>query len=193
MAMSSETDDHSTFAAQGAGLGGGKTEVEAVAGVVFDNEEAPGFAGHSEDSFQDCVDARRGENLAADGRGEHAIADETGMSRLVPTAAAGDDCHFLNGPSPPHNDFDGRIAVETRELSFSEHDGRVDRLGDDITAIIDEMFHNVVWIQVAQGKIALVPVAQPNLIYLLAELGISNAKTGCADTTSFVSFYAAGI
>ena len=66
-------DDHLDGEALGAGALGGEAEVEAVAGVVLDDEQAPGGAGGGADAGEDGGDRGGGEDLAGDGGGEEAL------------------------------------------------------------------------------------------------------------------------
>ena len=110
-------DDHRHLEPEGAGALGGEAEVETVAGVVLDDEEAPRRAGDGEDRREDGVDRGRGEDVAA-GRGrQHPRADEAGVGRLVPRPAAGDERDAAAVPVGAHDDADVRIAVEPGEAA----------------------------------------------------------------------------
>ena len=115
-------DDHADVEAEGAGALGGEAEVQPVAGVVLDDEEAPGRAGDGEDAGEDGVDRGRGEDVAADRRGQHARADEAGVRRLVAGAAAGDERDRRPVPVGAHHDADVRVAVEAREPAAGGRD-----------------------------------------------------------------------
>ncbi|MCW0466378.1 hypothetical protein NB705_003451 [Xanthomonas sacchari] len=75
--------------ALGTGALGGQAEVEPVAGVVLDHQQYAGRVGAGADRRQHRLHPGRGEQVAGDGAAEHARADEAGMRRLVPGAAAG--------------------------------------------------------------------------------------------------------
>ena len=77
----------------GPGHLGGQAEVEAVARVVLDDQQAARRAGDGADGGQDGVGTRGGEDVAGDGGREHAAADVAGVGRLVPAAAARDEGH----------------------------------------------------------------------------------------------------
>ena len=113
-------DDHRDLEAEGAGPLGGEAEVQPVAGVVLDDQQAPGRAGDGEDAGEHRVDRGRGEDVAADRGGQHAAADEAGMRRLVAGAAAGDQRHLGAVPVGADHDADVRIAVEPREPAAGE-------------------------------------------------------------------------
>ena len=110
-------DDHRDLEAEGAGAFGGEAEVQAVAGVVLDDEEAAGLAGDGEDARQHGVDGGRGEDVAADGGGQHALADETGVGGFVAGAAAGDEGDLGAVPVGADDDADVGVAVEAGELA----------------------------------------------------------------------------
>ena len=86
-------DHHLDRDALGPGHLGGQAEVEAVAGVVLDDQQAARRAGDGADGGQDGVGGGRGEDVAGDRGREHAAADVAGVGRLVPAAAAGDQGH----------------------------------------------------------------------------------------------------
>ena len=65
------------------------TEIDDVAGVVLDDQQASGIAGHGLDGGQHRIDARRGKQIAADGGGQHAFTDKARVGRFVTGTAAG--------------------------------------------------------------------------------------------------------
>ena len=131
-----------TVEAEGAGALGGEAEVQPVAGVVLDDEQAPGRAGDGEDAGEDGVDRGAGEDVAADRGGQHALADEAGVRRLVAGAAAGDQRDLRLVPVGADDDADVRIAVEAREPAAGGGEEAVDRLGDDVFPAVDELGHD---------------------------------------------------
>ena len=86
-------DDHLDRDALGPGHLGGQAEVQAVAGVVLDDQQAARRAGDGADGGQDGVGGWGGEDVAGDRGREHAAADVAGVGRLVAAAAAGDQGH----------------------------------------------------------------------------------------------------
>jgi len=62
----------------------GKAEVQPVAGVVLDDQQAARLAGHREDAREHRIHRGRGKDVAADGRRQHARPDKARMCRLVP-------------------------------------------------------------------------------------------------------------
>ena len=134
-------DDDADGEAEGAGALGGEAEVQPVAGVVLDDQQAAGGTGDGEDAGEDGVDRRAGEDVAADRRRQHALADEAGVGRLVAGAAAGDQRDLRLVPVGADDDADVRVAVEPREPAAGGGDEAVDRLGDDVFAAVDELGH----------------------------------------------------
>ena len=132
-------DDRLDGEALGAGALGGEAEVEPVAGVVLDDEQAAGRAGGGADAGEDGGDRRRGEDLAGDRGGEHAGADEAGVRGLVAGAAAGDDGDLGRVAVGAEHDLDLGGAVEADELAAGGGDQAVERLGDDGLAGVDEV------------------------------------------------------
>jgi hypothetical protein len=69
---------------------GGKTEIQAIAGIVLDHQHRAGQAGGSADAGQHGVDAGRSKDVAGDRRREQAGADIACMRRFVARTAARD-------------------------------------------------------------------------------------------------------
>ena len=136
-------DDHRDLEAEGARALGGEAEVQPVAGVVLDDEQAPGRAGDGEDAGEHRVDRGRGEDVAADRGGQHAGADEAGVRRLVAGAAAGDQRDAGAVPVGADDDADVRVAVEAGEAAAGERQKAVDGLGDDGFLGVEELGHLV--------------------------------------------------
>jgi hypothetical protein len=134
-------DHHGDPPAKGAGAFGGEAEVQPVAGVVLDDEQAPGLAGDGEDPCKHRIDGRRGEDVAADCDGQQAASDETRMARLVAGSAARDQRHAIALPVGADDDPNVWVAVEAREPAAGGADEPVDRLGDDALAAVDELRH----------------------------------------------------
>lgn len=76
-------DRHLDLEALGAGPLGREAEIQPVAGIVLDDEQAAGRAGGGADAGEHRLDAGRGEDLARDRGGQHAGPDEAGMARLM--------------------------------------------------------------------------------------------------------------
>ena len=70
--------DHLDLEPEGARALGGQAEVQPVAGVVLDDEQASGLAGDGQDAGQHRLDRGRGEHVAADRRRQHPPAHEAG-------------------------------------------------------------------------------------------------------------------
>ncbi|GMB80062.1 hypothetical protein NN6n1_08440 [Shinella zoogloeoides] len=120
---------------------GGEAEVQAVAGIVFDDQQAAGRSRHGKDAGQHRIDARRGKDIAADRGRQHAAPDEARMGRLVARAATGDDRHLRPVPIAAQHHADMRIAVEAGKRAAGKRECPVDGLGDDVFAPVDELRH----------------------------------------------------
>ena len=134
-------DHHADIEPEGAGALGREAEVQPVARVVLDDQQAAQRTGDCKDCCQDRIDARRGEDITTDGRRQHAMPDEAGMGRFMAGSAARDDRHFRLVPVGSHHDADMRIAVETAQGSGRSHQHTVDRLGDGIFPAVEELRH----------------------------------------------------
>ena len=132
---------HVDLQSEGAGPLGRKTKVQPVAGVVLDDQQAAGLAGDGQNARQHGIHGGRCKHLAADGRREHALADETCMAWLMTRAAAGDKRHLGFVPVGAHHHLDMRIAVETGEPSAGRAQHAVNRFGDERFLGIDELLH----------------------------------------------------
>ena len=132
-------DHHLDLEPLGAGALGGEPEVQPVAGVVLDDQQAAGRAGDGADAGEDGGDRGRGEDLAGDGGGQQAGADEAGMRRLVAGAAARDHGDAGAVPVGAQHHLDVGIAVEAGEPAAGAGDQPVERLGHDGVARVDEV------------------------------------------------------
>ena len=72
-------DDHADVQSEGTRPLRRKPEVQPVAGVVLDDQQAARAAGHRKYPGKHGIDRRRSKHVAADSRGEHAPSDETCM------------------------------------------------------------------------------------------------------------------
>ena len=98
------------------GLLGRQTEVQPIAGVIFDNQQAAAIARDRDNGIQHRIHARRGKQIAADGSRQHAFADKPGMRGLVARAAAGDHRHAAFVPVTARDNPDSRINIEFDEI-----------------------------------------------------------------------------
>ncbi len=62
---------------------GGETEIKAVTGVVFHDQQTASLTGHRLNSGQYRIYARRGEHISADRSGEHPFTDKTNVRGFV--------------------------------------------------------------------------------------------------------------
>lgn len=135
-------DDHLHPQAACPGHLGSQAEIEPVSGVVLDDEQAAGLSRDGQDRRQYGIDARRGEDLAAHGRRQHALADEGGMGRLVARPAPGNEGDALLSPVVPQHDLDVGKGVEAGSaLSGGRGEKSFDGVGNDAVARPDEAFH----------------------------------------------------
>lgn len=76
------------------GLLGGQTKIQAVARVVFHNQQRPGASPSAvAQRGQHSVWGGRRKDVSADGGRQHALPDKTSVRRLVSAAAAADQRH----------------------------------------------------------------------------------------------------
>lgn len=134
-------DHHADIQPKGTGAFGRKAEVQPVACIVLDDQQATERASHREDCGQDSVNARRSEDITTDGGCQHAASDETGMGRLMAGSAARDNRDLRFVPVGSQHDADVRIAVEAAQRSSRGHEHAIDRLGDGIFAAVEELRH----------------------------------------------------
>ena len=84
---------------------GGEPEVQAVPGVIFDDQEAASRRGDDaaalgdgvrrDDGLKNRRSVRGCENIAADGARDHSFANVASMRRLVPATSSCDDAHLV--------------------------------------------------------------------------------------------------
>ena len=77
---------------------GGQPEVEAIPGVVLDDQQGPGLTSHFADRRQHGVHRRRGEQLTTHGGRQHARADEACVRGFMPRAATGYQRDLITRP-----------------------------------------------------------------------------------------------
>ena len=147
-------DHHLDLQAVAFGFLGGEAKVETVAGVVFDDQQTAAIAGDGDDGVQYRINARRGEEVAADGGGQHPFADKPGVGRFVAGAAAGDHRHAAFIPVGTGDDADRRVDVEANEVGVrGGEDNPFDGVVDQLFAVIKkESGHNFPEISGTQGK-----------------------------------------
>ena len=106
--------------------------VKPIAGVVFDDQQAARLAGHRLNGGKHRVDARRGEQIAADRGGQHAFTNKADVRRFMAGAAAGDHRHVVFIQIATDHHPDRRVALQTGEV--------IPRAGDNGTLnhIVDE-------------------------------------------------------
>ena len=136
-------DDHAHVEPALAGALGGEAEVEPIAGVVLDDQQAARLAGDREDAGEHGVDRGRGEHLAADRRRQHAAPDEPRVRGLVPGPAAGDERDLVTAPVAAHHHLDVRVAIEPGERLAADPQQTIDGVGDERLLRVDELAHGI--------------------------------------------------
>ncbi len=134
-------DDHFDREAQCLGALGGEAEIEPVAGVVLDDEEAARGAGDGDDGGEHRIDAGRGEDIAADGGGQQSRADEAGMGGLVARPAARDDRDLGLVPAGAQHDPGVTVPRKANEPAATRGDQPVDRFIDDVGPVVVKRTH----------------------------------------------------
>ncbi len=132
-------DDHLDREPFGPGALGGEAEVQPVAGVVLHDQKTARRSGRGTDRGEHGRDRGRGEDLARDGSGQHALADEARVRRLVAGATARHDRDLRRIAVLAQHDLDLGIAVEADEAAAGSRDQPVQRLGHDALAGVDEV------------------------------------------------------
>ena len=125
-------DQHLHVVAESARFLRRQTEVKPIAGVVFDDQQAARLAGHCLNGGEHRVDARRGEQIAADRGGQHTFTNKADVRRFMAGAAAGDHRHVVFIQIATDHHPDRRVALQTGEV--------IPRAGDNGTLnhIVDE-------------------------------------------------------
>ena len=123
--------------ALGAGQLGRESEVQAVPGVVLDDEQGAGGAGGGTDGGQNGVGARRGEDVAGDRGAEHAPADVAGVRRFMTAAAAGDHCDLARGSVGDLGTDQDRLAHQSSQAR-KDSDQSLDHLLDDGGGMVNQ-------------------------------------------------------
>mmetsp|Transcript_35009 Transcript_35009/g.63086 ORF Transcript_35009/g.63086 Transcript_35009/m.63086 type:complete len:204 (-) Transcript_35009:430-1041(-) len=72
-----------------------ETKVQSVTSVVLDHQQASLGSRHLHNGGQHCVDGRRSKGLPRNGCGEHALANEAAMHRLVTCATSANNSDFV--------------------------------------------------------------------------------------------------
>ena len=131
-------DDHLDVESLELGAFGGEAEVEPVAGVVLDDEEASGRAGDVADGGEHRGDGGGREHVAAHRRVEHPVPDESGVRGLVARSPAGDERHLVLVDVGSHDHLDVGEAVE--ELNPGVRlDEALQHLGDRRARVVEEL------------------------------------------------------
>ena len=106
----------------------GHLEVHHVAFVVLDDEEAAAAGLHRLDRRDHLVGRRRREHLAGTGGVQHPAADEAGVQRLVPRAAARDQRHLAGLQLAPADEL--VLGAERNDVGMGGREA-VQALGED--------------------------------------------------------------
>ncbi|KAJ0159631.1 hypothetical protein CTA2_9372 [Colletotrichum tanaceti] len=127
--------DHAAVVAAAPRLLGGEPEVEAVAGVVCDDEDGADVGRHALDGGQDLLCGGAGEDVAGDGGRQHVVADVAGPRRLVAGAAAGHDADLGSVVRRVEDDAVGLVQAERGVVRDEAPKGLVDEAlgrGEDV-------------------------------------------------------------
>ena len=137
-------DQHFNVIAHAARLLRREAEVQAIAGIVLDDQQTARVAGYRLDGGQHRIDARRGKQVAADGGGQHAFTDKARVGRLVTGTAAGDHRHVVFVEIATHHHANGGIALQPRQVIPRAGDnGSFNHVVDEVGALIKkELRHN---------------------------------------------------
>ena len=123
-------------------------EIEPVAGVVLDHQQAAGGTGDRQDRRQHGIDRRRGEDVAAHRRTQHAQPDEACVGRFMARAPARHDRDLSAagiradvGIGTEHDTGAG-AATQARQAGPGRGgEEALDRLVDQGFAAVQEPFH----------------------------------------------------
>mmetsp|Transcript_169115 Transcript_169115/g.537326 ORF Transcript_169115/g.537326 Transcript_169115/m.537326 type:complete len:661 (+) Transcript_169115:316-2298(+) len=124
-------------AVEGLGLLRRECEVQPVARVVLDNQQAALGTSDVDNGGKHRVDGRRGEGLPRDRRGEHALADEAAVHGLVASAAAADDGDLALVPVRAEDHLDFRVAVQAGDIRCGP-DQAIHGVLDNRRLLVDE-------------------------------------------------------
>ena len=130
-------DQHLHVVAESARFLRRQTEVKSIAGVVFDDQQAARLAGHRLNGGKHRVDARRGEQIAADRGGQHAFTNKADVRRFMAGAAAGDHRHVVFIQIATDHHPDRRVALQTGEvIPRASDNGTLNHIVDEAGALV---------------------------------------------------------
>lgn len=89
-----------------------EAEVKAVAGVVFNDQQAAPVTGDGNDRVEHSINARRGKHVATDGGSEHSLTYKASVCGLMAGTAAGDHCNAGFIPVGAGNNTNSGVDVE---------------------------------------------------------------------------------
>ena len=134
-------DHHRHFVPKGPCPFGGQTEIEAVAGIVFDDQQTARRTCHRQNASEDSIDRRRGKNVTAYRGRQHTFPDKTCVRRFMTRAAARHQGNLGLVPIRPDNNTNVRIAIKAGQLAPSRGDRSINGLSDHILFGVGKMFH----------------------------------------------------
>ena len=113
-------------------------EIHHVAGVVLDDEENASATVHGLRGIHHLVGCGRGEDLTRAGRVKHAVADKTGVQRLVPGTAAGDQCDLTRLVALAAH----KLVLRAERDDVGMRGGKaVQRFGEHVVDVVHQVFH----------------------------------------------------
>ena len=119
----------------------GQTEVQPVARIVLDDQQAARLARHRQYAGQHRIHRRRGKNLPADRGGQQALPDEASMAGFMPRAAAGYQRDPGAIPVRSDHHLDMGVSIEPGQPPAGGSQASVNRLGDQGLFRVDELLH----------------------------------------------------
>ena len=114
-----------------------EAEVKPIAGVVFNDQQTARLAGHRLNRGEYRIDARRGEQIAADRGGQHAFTNKADVRRFMAGAAAGNHRHVVFIQIAAYHYTDRRVALQAGEVvPRAGNNGSLDHVVNEADALV---------------------------------------------------------
>ena len=114
-----------------------QTKIQAVTGVIFDDQQAAAIARDRHNGIQHRIHARRGKQVATYRRREHPFSDKPSVRRFVAGTPTGDHRYAAFIPVTARNNSNGRINIKLDEVSVrSRNQNAFNSIVDQLFAII---------------------------------------------------------
>ena len=118
-------------------------EIQPVAGVVLDDEQAAGRPRHGQDPGQHGINRGRGKHIPAHRGSQHAFPDKSRMRGFVAGPATRDQRHFRLVPVIAHHHPDVGVPIKPGKLAARRCNDTIDRIRDEVFLAVHKLRHRL--------------------------------------------------